>query len=98
MHKKKNSASVLAGELILTFYKSKQAPLNGSRPTARRAASETVLSQVFRSDAQEEEFRQRSSRGVDTNVLQIEASTFERLAPNSTARSIGNCTVQGLPI
>jgi len=47
MHKKKNSANVLAGELILTFYKPKKAIIRGSHFTGRREASETVLSKVF---------------------------------------------------
>ena len=47
MHKKKNSASVLAGELILTFYKRKKPRERGSLPTTKRAGSEAVLSKVF---------------------------------------------------
>lgn len=47
MHKKKNSASVLARELILTFYKPKKARERAALPTERRPASETVLSKVF---------------------------------------------------
>jgi hypothetical protein len=47
MHKKKNSASVLAGELILTFYKPKNARERGPVRTEIRPASETILSQVF---------------------------------------------------
>lgn len=47
MHKKKNSASVLAGELILTFHKPKKASERVSVPTGRRPASKTVLSKVF---------------------------------------------------
>ena len=48
MHKKKNSASVLAGEMILTFYKPKQAPkaarLAGNGPVGDPAKT---LSEVF---------------------------------------------------
>ena len=47
MHKKKNSASVLAGELILTFYKSKKASRPRSLPNGRQPASEAALSKVF---------------------------------------------------
>ncbi|HEV3146562.1 MAG TPA: DNA methyltransferase [Gemmataceae bacterium] len=47
MHKKKNSASVLAGEFILTFYKPKNAPERQSRPPARRPTSEITLSEAF---------------------------------------------------
>ena len=48
MHKKKNSASVLAGEMILTFYKPKRA--RKSIPAAANGAEHdpaTILSEVF---------------------------------------------------
>jgi adenine-specific DNA methylase len=47
MHKKKNSASVLAGELILTFYKPQNARVLDATPPKQQPASETVLSEVF---------------------------------------------------
>lgn len=47
MHKKKNSASVLAGEMILTFYKPAQPHAAPARPTAASADPEAVLSEVF---------------------------------------------------
>jgi hypothetical protein len=48
MHKKKNSASVLAGELIITFYKPAKAPRSAQRrqPTAMNEAA-VVLADVF---------------------------------------------------
>ena len=47
MHKKKNSASVLAGEMILTFYKPARAPkLREPIPTTREDPT-TVLSEIF---------------------------------------------------
>ena len=48
MHKKKNSANVLAGEMILTFYKGAKIPK--SRKPSRGAAPEdsaVILSEVF---------------------------------------------------
>jgi adenine-specific DNA methylase len=47
MHKKKNSASVLAGELILTFYKPQNARTRTTRSVSPSLASEAVLSEVF---------------------------------------------------
>lgn len=48
MHKKKNSASVLSGELILTFYKPKKARVRGVRATRQpHTELETALSKVF---------------------------------------------------
>jgi adenine-specific DNA methylase len=47
MHKKKNSASVLAGEFILTFYKPKNAREHGFARTEHPEPSEAVLSRVF---------------------------------------------------
>ena len=48
MHKKKNSASLLAGELILTFYKPVHARLHEKRPRiASDFAPEKILSDVF---------------------------------------------------
>ena len=47
MHKKKNSASVLAGELILTFYKAKKSPKGGTPEKRSRRAPEAELSKVF---------------------------------------------------
>jgi hypothetical protein len=48
MHKKKNSASVLAGEMILTFFKPKRASRNASRSSNGSAHDPVrVLSEVF---------------------------------------------------
>jgi 16S rRNA G966 N2-methylase RsmD len=47
MHKKKNSASVLAGELILTFYKPMKARERARFTSGGGQASEVVLSKVF---------------------------------------------------
>lgn len=47
MHKKKNSASVLAGEFILTFYKPVNAHERRAVPAKPEPASETVLSEIF---------------------------------------------------
>jgi hypothetical protein len=47
MHKKKNSASVLAGELILTFYKPEVAPADRRLAQPAAAAPASVLSEVF---------------------------------------------------
>ncbi len=48
MHKKKNSASVLAGEMILTFYKPAKAPMKAKLPkTAAMADAAAILSEVF---------------------------------------------------
>jgi len=48
MHKKKNSASVLAGEMILTFYKSKDVPRTAQKvkPFSERGPV-AILSEVF---------------------------------------------------
>jgi hypothetical protein len=48
MHKKKNSASVLAGEMILTFYKPAKAPKKArpDRPAALEDST-AILAQVF---------------------------------------------------
>ena len=48
MHKKKNSASVLAGEMILTFFKPKRKPkpLRGERNGSELDAAK-ILSEVF---------------------------------------------------
>jgi hypothetical protein len=48
MHKKKNSASVIAGEMIITFYKPSQPRIGAASPppTAHRDAGST-LSDVF---------------------------------------------------
>ncbi|MGA2176699.1 MAG: DNA methyltransferase [Verrucomicrobiota bacterium] len=47
MHKKKNSASVLAGEMILTFYKPAKAPKTSSPAKAAAEDSAAILSEVF---------------------------------------------------
>jgi len=48
MHKKKNSASVLAGELILTFYKPAKVPGKAKlTKTSTAESSEAILSEVF---------------------------------------------------
>ena len=47
MHKKKNSARVLAGELILTFYKPREPSAQRAPRTEPRSATENVLSEVF---------------------------------------------------
>ena len=47
MHKKKNSASVLSGELILTFYKSKNAKHHNPKPPLRKLTDESVLAEAF---------------------------------------------------
>jgi hypothetical protein len=48
MHKKKNSANVLAGEMILTFYKPAKVPRKGKlTKTGTAEPSAAVLSEVF---------------------------------------------------
>jgi len=47
MHKKKNSASVLAGEMILTFYKPKHVQKTGTRHPPIEKNPARVLSEVF---------------------------------------------------
>ncbi|MCE5325590.1 MAG: DNA methyltransferase [Planctomycetaceae bacterium] len=47
MHKKKNSASMLAGELILTFYKPENRPKPRRIPVRPAGQLEQVLSEVF---------------------------------------------------
>jgi 16S rRNA G966 N2-methylase RsmD len=47
MHKKKNSANVLAGELILTFYKPKKSRERAASDAGREPAAESILSKVF---------------------------------------------------
>src|SRR6266567_4103256 len=50
MHKKKNSASVLAGEMILTFYKAKAKRAQKPKPVVQDATEQNptkVLSEVF---------------------------------------------------
>lgn len=47
MHKKKNPVSVLAGELILTFYKPAAAPAPSSESPPPPAAPAPVLAEVF---------------------------------------------------
>jgi DNA modification methylase len=48
MHKKKNSASVLAGELILTFYKPAKVPRRAKlTKTSTAESSAAILSEVF---------------------------------------------------
>ena len=49
MHKKKNSESVLAGEMIITFYKPARAARTRREPKGRRAKGDSVatLSEVF---------------------------------------------------
>ena len=47
MHKKKNSASVLAGEMILTFYKPAKACKPAKTPEATAADPSKILSEVF---------------------------------------------------
>lgn len=47
MHKKKNSANVLAGELILTFYKSRHASTSDSAGPRINSPSEAVLAEVL---------------------------------------------------
>ncbi len=48
MHKKKNSASVLSGEMILTFYKPAKVPRKAKLPKSSKAeASEAILPEVF---------------------------------------------------
>jgi hypothetical protein len=48
MHKKKNSASVLAGEMILTFYKPSRVPVAGKpRKSDTEEDPAAILSDVF---------------------------------------------------
>jgi DNA modification methylase len=47
MHKKKNSASVLAGEMIITFYKPAEAKKRRPTPRPSDAEVSTILSEVF---------------------------------------------------
>ncbi|MBI3823718.1 MAG: hypothetical protein HY289_13700 [Planctomycetes bacterium] len=47
MHKKKNSATVLAGELILSFYKPLKARERSPHAAERQQSTELILSKVF---------------------------------------------------
>jgi adenine-specific DNA methylase len=49
MHKKKNSASVLAGEMIITFYKPTKPRQSREMPKQANKDTSTVLSEVFES-------------------------------------------------